>query len=763
MKKVELLAPAGNYESFLGAVHAGADAVYLGGTKFGARAYADNFTEEEVCRAVHYAHVYGRKVYLTLNTLVKTKEFDEIYDYLLPFYHEGLDGVIIQDMGVFRAVGRWFPGLERHASTQMSVTGEQGVRFLQELGAERIVPARELSLEEIREMKGFSGVEIETFIHGAICYCYSGRCLFSSIIGGRSGNRGRCAQPCRLPYKIQGGNKESYPLSLKDMCTLEILPELIEAGIDSLKIEGRMKSPEYAAGVTALYRKYIDLYYQNPAGKYKVEEEDMEKLRALYMRSEIGEGYYHRHNGRQMITLDSPAYTGRDEGLAERIRKEYLEGDFRLPVTAKAVLKKGAPAVLSLCYEDEKQSRKTGKEINIKISIEGAAVQPAIKQPLSAEAVRKQLMKSGNTVFCMERIETELEEDVFLPVKALNDLRRMACEKLEEAIADGYGTGRRRCADIYVRDTGADGAGRKEKEGWEIPVEGRADEPEDVKKACGRTFHVMALTEEQCIAAVRCKVKRIYLSSDLCGERVWLSRLKEQCGKETELYLALPHIIRKRDGKFLKTVECRIREGFFEGVLVRNMEELYWILKTFGEDGWKKRIVTDTGLYIWNPEAASFFGRYAAQHYLPYELNSHEIRELTEKAQAGRWAAAVYGRIPMMVTANCIVQTGTGCQPYKEGVRPAFSRMTDRYRKEFPVYTDCAHCYNIIYNSVPLSLHQKIGEMEKMGIHTFRLDFTTEAGKDVERIIRYFTEQAEDRELPPYGEYTNGHWKRGVE
>lgn len=772
MKKVELLAPAGNYESFLGAVHAGADAVYLGGPKFGARAYADNFTEEEVCRAVRYAHVYGRKVYLTLNTLVKTKEFDEIPDYLLPFYRAGLDGVILQDMGVFQAVGKWFPGLERHASTQMAVTGEQGVRFLRELGAERVVLARELSLEEIREMKRTSGVEdkgieIETFIHGAVCYCYSGRCLFSSMIGGRSGNRGRCAQPCRLPYRIQGEKEEAYPLSLKDMCTLELLPELIEAGIDSLKIEGRMKSPEYAAGVTALYRKYIDRYTRNPDQEYQVEKEDMEKLRALYIRSEIGEGYYHRHNGRQMITLDSPAYAGRDEALAERIRKEYLEGDFRLPVTAKAVLKKGAPAVLNLRYEGGKAAETGGAEtgteinagINTEISVEGETVQPAKKQPLSQEAVRKQLAKSGNTVFRMERMETEMEEDVFLSVKALNDLRRTACEKLEEAMADRYGTGCR-TDDICVKEMQENEINGRKKGNPGILEMGK-----DAfgKKGLERKFHVMAVTKEQCQAAVRCRAGRLYLDSGLCGERAWLSGLKEQCGDETELYLALPHVIRMRDREFLNAMEGLMKESIFEGVLVRNLEELYWVLKTFRTESRINRMVTDAGLYIWNPEAACFFDGYAVQHYLPFELNSHEIRELTERARDGEWAAAVYGRIPMMVTANCIVQTAAGCQPYTEGRRPAFQRLTDRYRKEFPVYTDCAHCYNIIYNTVPLSLHQKIGEMEKMGIHTFRLDFTTETGRETDRIIRYFTERMESGELPPYKEYTNGHWKRGVE
>ncbi|HBA70404.1 MAG TPA: hypothetical protein DCZ40_13770, partial [Lachnospiraceae bacterium] len=241
MRKVELLAPAGNYECFLGAVHAGADAVYLGGTKFGARAYADNFTEDEVCNAIRYAHIYGRKVYLTLNTLIKERELEEVYEYLLPYYEAGLDGVIIQDLGVFQAVGEWFPLLPRHVSTQMTVTGSLGAAYLKELGAARIVPARELSLAEIKEIKKNVNIEIETFIHGAVCYCYSGQCLFSSMIGGRSGNRGKCAQPCRLPYEIEKSGRKIHPLSLKDMCTVELLNQLIEAGIDSFKIEGRMK------------------------------------------------------------------------------------------------------------------------------------------------------------------------------------------------------------------------------------------------------------------------------------------------------------------------------------------------------------------------------------------------------------------------------------------------------------------------------------------------------------------------------------------
>ena len=351
MKKVELLAPAGNYEALTGALMAGADAVYLGGNAFGARAYADNFSKEEICEGIRYAHILGKKIYLTVNTLVKEREFPSLYDFLLPFYENGLDGVIIQDMGVFTFIREHLPGLELHASTQMTITGAYGASLLKKEGACRIVPARELSLKEIIEIKNKVDIEIETFVHGAMCYCYSGQCLFSSILGGRSGNRGRCAQPCRLPYRVDGGPEE-YPLSMKDMCTIELLPELIEAGIDSFKIEGRMKKPEYAAGVTAFYRKYIDRYYKcKEEGKkdtYHVEAHDLEQLNALYIRSERSEGYYHQHNGRNMITLSSPSYSGNDDVLIDRIRSRFLSQKKILPVTLNASFHAGSNARLTI-------------------------------------------------------------------------------------------------------------------------------------------------------------------------------------------------------------------------------------------------------------------------------------------------------------------------------------------------------------------------------------------------------------------------------
>lgn len=309
MKKnpVEILAPAGSFESMKAAVAAGADAVYIGGSRFGARAYADNPGEDQLLEAIDYVHLYGKKLYLTVNTLMKEEEMGELYDYLKPYYERGLDAVIVQDLGVLSFVRKHFPGLAIHASTQMTITGVRGAALLKEMGAERVVTARELSLDEIRKIHNQVDVEIESFVHGALCYCYSGQCLFSSLIGGRSGNRGRCAQTCRLPFDVKRGSRslngsdEKYVLSLKDLCTLDLIPQMIEGGIFSMKIEGRMKSPRYTAGVVSIYRKYTDLYLKNGKNGYQVEEKDRKLLLDLFDRGGQTEGYYRQHNGRDMV------------------------------------------------------------------------------------------------------------------------------------------------------------------------------------------------------------------------------------------------------------------------------------------------------------------------------------------------------------------------------------------------------------------------------------------------------------------------------
>ncbi|WP_027215598.1 peptidase U32 family protein [Butyrivibrio fibrisolvens] len=446
LQRPELLAPAGNYEAFLGAISAGADAVYLGGQKFGARAYADNFDTQQVIRAINYAHLYGRKLYMTVNTLVKEEEFDDLYDYLAPFAQAGLDGVIVQDFGVWGFVKEHFPNVELHASTQMAVTGVYGARLLKKMGAVRVVPARELSLQEMIDIKEKAGIEVEAFIHGAMCYCYSGMCLFSSIVGGRSGNRGRCAQPCRLPYFVHGGLSQSandrsfsasdntseddeyYPLSLKDMCTIEIIPSLIEAGIDSFKIEGRMKKPEYVAGVVSIYRKYIDKYLEDPKAPFKVDPKDLDVLRHLYLRTEISQGYYQRHNSRDMVTLSSPGYSGSDDRLIASIRDTYLTGERKRNIEAYGYFHPGCESMLTLSLGD------------VSVTVSGQVVQEASKRPLSKDDLAQRIMKLGDTFFELRKEDLTIDMDesdpgIFMPVKEINELRRSACEKLLQELS----------------------------------------------------------------------------------------------------------------------------------------------------------------------------------------------------------------------------------------------------------------------------------------------------------------------------------------
>ena len=730
-KKVELLAPAGNAEAFYGAVHAGADAIYLGGNRFGARAYAENFSEEELVACIRYAHLFGRKVYLTVNTLVKESEFSELYEYLLPYYRAGLDGVIIQDMGVFALIREAFPEMELHGSTQMTITGEYGAMFLKEQGACRVVPARELSLEEIRRIREVTGMEIECFIHGAMCYCYSGQCLFSSILGGRSGNRGRCAQPCRLPYTVGGNHRECYPLSLKDMCTIENIPELIDAGIDSFKIEGRMKKPEYAAGVTAVYRKYMDAYYEHPREKFSVAAEDLHRLSCLYIRSERQNGYYHKQNGKEMVTLNSPAYSGSDEQVLEQIREKYLSSRLTLPVQMKASFLTGTVAQLTLrCHRTE-------------VTVTGDLVQEASRQPITGENISKQLRKLGGSNFHLDgSIDIQVSENAFYPLKTMNELRRKGLLLLERELITANGF-------PYTRET-------------QNPVSITGTYDGHPMKQSGFSFYLR--TGEQWNGFLRSSFfkrpdkhtsLRIYVDSDLFIS--WGNTITEhlQLLKElpAETVLALPRIIRLRDSRYLNMLEKYVRDNLeqIDGFLTGSLEHI-GLLQQWDFSQGKKRY-GDHSLYLWNCRSIEFWKDYLNGFCLPLELNFAEQRQIANGVLPAE--KLLYGRFPMMVTANCVTKTTDHCRR-EEGF--GITELVDRYHKVFPVVRNCTHCYNIIYNSVPLSLHKTMTKWKDS--FCCRLEFTTESENETWNVLEYF--YGSSRELP-YAEYTTGHEKRGVE
>lgn len=727
MNKVELLAPAGSYESFLGAIHAGADAVYLGGVKYGARAFAENFDEETLCRAIYYAHLFDRKVYLTLNTLMKQSELNEVEEFLTPYYNAGLDGVIVQDLGLLSFLKRTFPLLELHISTQMAVTGPYSVRMLKEEGAVRVVPARELSLKEMELLKK-EGLEIETFIHGAMCYSYSGQCFFSSFLGGRSGNRGKCAQSCRLPYRVNLSDmdngkikKEEYPLSLKDMCSIELVPELIRAGIDSFKIEGRMKRPEYVAGVTAIYRKYIDLCYDNGLQNIKVEKADWEALKSLYIRTDIQDGYYKRHNGKEMVTIHKPSYSGIDENFAESIYEKYVKQPLKAEVSGFVTLKKGQPATLQLMFRDRL------------VYVEGNMVDSAQKRPVLREDVKKQLNKTGNTDFKFSNLEVDMDEDIFIPLKALNELRRQAFEELEQQLKQS------------VEEV------RKESLRQNVMTKLVSEEnPVNTKKS----LHVLVSSYTQCkIALKNSRISRLYISGDLLldAKDRFLQELKEVSTKK-EIWIKTSEVLRAKDyAKLEKLID--ISKEFAKGMLISNLET-YSFLKYHNYSG---KIALNYHVYTWNQEALKFWEDKAGSFLMPVECNIHEWKQLQdEKAEY-----LCYGKIPMMVTANCIRKTKGACR--NSGVSFEDS-ITDRYQTEFNVQTNCNYCYNVIYNSVPNSLHQNLEQIMKLKGQGIRLDFTTESEKDAQQVLDAYTEYLETgkADFSFLKNYTTGHYKKGA-
>ncbi|SFC35751.1 peptidase U32 family protein [Butyrivibrio sp. YAB3001] len=760
VEKVELLAPAGGYETMVGAFNAGADAVYLGGSKFGARAYADNFDKDQVVEAIRYAHLHDKKVYMTVNTLVKEREFNELYDFMLPFAENRLDGVIVQDLGVMRFIRDEFPQIELHASTQQTVTGVNGARLLKKLGCCRVVPARELSLLEMKAIREQADIEVEAFIHGAMCYCYSGVCLFSSMLGNRSGNRGRCAQPCRLPYRLSSDKKEVYPLSLKDMCTINMVPELIRAGIDSFKIEGRMKRPEYAAGVTSLYRKYIDLYYADPEKEIQVSDEDLRILKSLYLRTGISEGYYHQHNGKNMVTISSPAYNGTSDEVLKDIKDKYLNSQLKIKCRLFCDATMGEPLSLSMSIV------RNGEELEE--HIQGNIIMPASKRPMDVDAIKEKLSRLGGTAFEAEEISVTIDDKgnpagIFVPVSELNELRRTLTDKMLERLLDNSSEA-------------------------SLEIGNRPENSSDTKSTeikCRNDYHVLVNTRDQLKAAVDKAlvyedITRIYVDSDLffSMEKETAEMLSLDMGKKNiEFIVALPFVTRKEnfDGTkdIISIAENAEKKGFC-GVLVRNIEQL-GILSEIDFSG---KVIPDYGVYVWNEQAAELLmecNKLPENHdfeisefTMPYELTIHESKELVRRLRENMnipLSYQIYGRVPMMISAGCVKKTMDKCSGKLNQFNKENLSMTDRMGNDIRITTNCRNCYNIIWNAAPTSLHKKLDNIRNMQLFDhFRIDFSIEDYKESQRILDAFlSDNKENRKILDDMEYTTGHFKRGVE
>ena len=716
-RQIEILAPAGSVESLRAAVCAGADAVYIGGTRFGARAYAKNLAEEELLNAIDYVHIHGRRIYLTVNTLLKEWELEELYGYLLPYYQRGIDGVIVQDIGVLEYLRRYFPKLPLHASTQLTVTGAKGAAFFKEQNVARIVPARELSLKELRQMKAETGMEIECFVHGALCYCYSGQCLMSSMIGGRSGNRGQCAQPCRLPWQAED-RKPADLMSLKDLCTIDMLPDLIEAGIDSFKIEGRMKQPDYVYTVTSIYRKYVDLYLEKGAGRYRVEENDLRRLYGAYQRRGYTEGYYRRHNGKDMLSL-------------KRVQRDKEETDFKEfkiqeKINGNLILSAGRRAKLILAHGD------------CRAECEGELVQPAMRQPLDSKRVEKQMQKTGDTEFRFEKFQVEMDGAVFLPVQALNELRREGLRRLADALLKEY---RRKEPKEDIRR----GEGKELQKGDCL-----IDNNERFGLSC------MVSSFDQLRAVLACEsITKIYIDEELGLQDKTMQYLRK-CRQGRQYLLTMPYIFRMADMEVWEGIYSKI-ESFYDGVLIRNWESLRWLRGR----GYEKEICSDSNLYVFNSFGKAFMKRQGIYRYTAaLEQNARELKALGIQGAV----LLVYGYQPVMVTANCIQKTVGKCQKEEGNTRPGYLYLRDRFQKQFAVRQCCRYCYNVIYNSAPLFLADKAEEIRGLLPGELRLDFTVETGEQAYKLVKVYEDAfLHGRNVAlPQTEYTRGHFKRGV-
>ena len=788
-KKVEILSPAGSYESLKAAIAAGADAVYIGGSRFGARAFANNLLEDDLLEAIDYVHLHGRKIYLTVNTLLKETELqEELYHYLHPYYKQGLDAVIVQDIGVLQFVKKYFPDLPIHASTQMTITNVLGAKMLEKLGVERVVTARELQIDEVVDIHNQTNVEIESFVHGALCYCYSGQCLYSSLLGGRSGNRGQCAQPCRLPYKV-GNNKDTqFIMSLKDMCTLEYIPELVEAGIYSFKIEGRMKKPEYVALVTAMYRKYVDLYLEKGKKGFRVDPKDREMLMDLYNRGGSHGGYYHTKNGREMLSLTRPNHAGvpalqvlssNGKKVSVKALVDIHKGDvIELPdgaenYTFSSDIRTGQNTTIIThkkhVYEKQKVLFRTRNEkliadiqesiikrdvkemINGKLSLSstdfakmkvvygdiivevlGDVAQEAINQPMDVTRIEKQMRKTGNTPFEFDTLNIELLGNLFMPMQSLNELRRNALEELEKRIVN-----------VYRRDGGIEPLRKLHNDGLEATNE--------------LIFHVYVENLEQFQESLEhAFLQRIYLDCNAI-DSVWAndkinSLINIAHERNKDIYFCMPHIFRKHTIKKYEQYYEHIFVQNWDGVLIRNYESFEFLRS----HNFKKKIVTDYNLYQFNSYAKDFWlDKQIESLTAPLELNYRELQSVgMENSEL-----VVYGHLPMMISAQCIRKTTQGCNKQQ-----GLISFNDRYQKTFTVKNQCDYCYNMIYNTAPLVLTDQKSEITNLNPKALRLHFTIEDRKTMKRILRLYENVFVKNvpEVEPDFEFTRGHFKRGI-
>ncbi|MGL4344295.1 MAG: DUF3656 domain-containing U32 family peptidase [Cellulosilyticaceae bacterium] len=755
MNKVELLAPVGKFENALAAIENGADAIFVGGKLFNARQFADNFKNDELEEIIEYCKLRGVKTYITVNTLIKNNELEEMYQYLAYLNQLKVDAIIVQDLGVAHLAKTYFPQLVLHASTQMTAHSLEDVLFLKSLGFQRVVLARELNLKEIKEIISESGVEVETFIHGALCYSYSGQCLLSSFIGGRSGNRGRCAQPCRMQYSLMKGEQrlldQVHLMSPKDICTLSILPELMDAGIHSFKIEGRMKSPEYVASVVGVYRKYVDLAQESTS--YSVDAQDLADLQSIFNRGGFSKGYYVQKAGKSMITEKTPKNIGLHIGkildynpktkLATiSTNKELHPGDGLeiwnskvhtgtginkvmpadqpFKVAVKERVEVGAPVYLSKNHELLKQLRKSYEKAGRKlpvvcelqgqvgqpiqytirhqeqcVTVTGEILEPAQKAPITKEQALKQFSKLGNTPFEAVAHQVEWPENGYIAISHMNDLRRQGVQALEKLILG-------------------------EGEPCEVPAYSPCKVDADVSREAQYTASVYDLNQlKACLEEPL--ITKIYWEWQYDNEPVKEATLLAHAHGKL-LYVAMPQIMRNHIWQqFGNQMEAWLQIGV-DGYLCRTYGQ-FDVLQVH-----HKPIDIDYTLNVFNNESIAYWKALGADVITV----SMELSKLELESLQGTLQKLVYGHVPLMTSEQCVVGNYGHCQ--KNSSQHQFYTLEDRKNTRWPLKTDCQACHMQLLSEQPIAIDIS-RDLAYLNLSYYKLQFHHETYEQVKEVI----------------------------
>ena len=670
---MELLAPAGSMEALRAAVCNGADAVYLGADTFNARINARNFSAADLQEAVVYCHVRGVKVHLTLNTLVLDREMPRAAELIRLAASCGVDAFIVQDLGVVSLCRQLAPDVPIHASTQMSIHSLEGVMEAAALGCSRVVLARELPAEEIAHICKKSPVEIEVFVHGALCMCYSGQCYLSSVIGRRSGNRGQCAQPCRLPYGYGRFESTRYPLSLKDNCLAGELDELRRMGVASIKIEGRMKRPEYVAIVTRAYRTVLN------GGKLM--PSDLQELETAFSRQGFTDGYFRGQIGSDMFGRRQEGEDTAD--LFASARATYEQGEpQRIGVRFYAMIRRGEPAQLAVEDPDGNLCR-----------TRGPVPEQAVYRSLTPQDLEQQLKKTGGTPYLCTAVRSSLDPDLMLPASAINAMRR----------------------DVIAELTA--------KRGRAAPARLNAyDEPPRYDGIAGEPQLTIAVRTAGQITSRMLSMKPTVLYVPL-SELAEHPDLPQRVSVETQLAAILPRVIWSGE---LAPVARQLRTVYEMGVrqvLAGNLGQLH-IARAAGF-----AVRGDFGLNIVNSRAMRYLREQGLDsQLLSFELTLPQIRDISKAVPA---ELLIYGRLPLMLMENCVMKNRTGICACQTGT----VRLVDRVGEEFPIVKDPGTCRNVLLNGKKLYLLDKKDALRGMGLWALRLQFTTENPGEIDKVL----------------------------